>query len=526
MNRFITSLIAILSIANIQAQYSEEVPKLVINITVDQLRGDYLQYFSATFGERGFKRLINEGLVYYHVQYDFPQLSQSSAVATLSTGTNPCYHGIVADKRYNFEQKREQSIIYDAAYMGNYTSDNLSPMALLSTTVGDELKIASEGRSDVFAIAPDASEAVLAAGRYANAAFWIEDYNGKWATTTYYKNVPWYVDKYNTNEGIGNNSSDIAWVPTMMHQYKAFPYSKNATPFKYSFVKNDKERYLKIKTSPFVNSEVTNLAGRFMEYADFGKRTNPDMLSITYYAGNYREVMNDDFSYEIQDTYYNLDKEIEKLLNLVDKHVGMKNALIVLTSTGYFDSKSKPQEPFKPAGEFFPNRCTALLNVYLMAIYGQGNWVDGYYNNQIYLNKKLIEDNKVDFNEIIKKSAEFVSLFSGVQNVTTSGQMLFENKSEGSADFQKGIHKKISGNLYLELQPGWVSIDEKTPDNSKYVRNNAIISPLFFLGMNIHKGEVFREVKATAIAPTVTHVLRIRPPNACKELPLQEFLKK
>ncbi len=521
MNKLITSLIALLSIAGARAQHPVEVPKLVVMITIDQLRGDFLQYFAPTFGERGLKRLMNEGQVYRQVQYEFPNVCQSSAMATLYTGSYPYHHGIVANKKYDFESKREVSILYDASYIGNYTSENLSPLALLGSTIGDELKMASDGKSDVYAIAPEATEAILSAGRYANAAFWLEDYNGKWATTTYYKGVPWYVDRYNTTEAIANKG-DLVWTPSLS-RYTAFPYTKNSSPFKYDFIKGDKNKYLKLKQTPLINTEITSLAAKFFEYADFGKRINPDLLAITYYAGNYNENGNDEYGLEIQDTYYRLDKEIERLLDIIDQRVGIKNTLVVLTSTGYFESKVNLLSGFKPAGEFFPNRCTALLNMYLMAIHGQGNWVQGYYNNQIYLNKKLIEEKKIDWTTILQQAADFVLQFSGIQEVATSKEILFEEQAMGRNAFRKGMYKKVSGDIFIELQPGWVVVDEQNP-NTKIVRNNAVISPLIFFGCNIPKQTIYRPVKAVEIAPTVTHILRIRPPNASKEIPLQEFL--
>lgn len=522
MNRFLTSLIAFLSIAGVKAQVPMDIPKLVVFITIDQLRGDYLQYFAPTFNERGFKRFFNEGLYYTHIQYDFPNVGQAASIATLFTGTTPNYHGIVSDKKYDFNEHREVSIIRDPAFLGNYTSENISPLSLLSSTIGDELKNASGGQSDVYSIAPCATEAVLSGGRLANTAFWIEDYNGKWATSTYYSAVPWYVDRYNMKEGISNSSVDYTWAPSSK-QYNPFPYNKTLTPFKYTFSRNDKERFKKIKTSPLINTEVTALAGKFFEYADLGKRATPDMLNITYYAGNYVESSTDEYSLELQDIYCRLDKEIENLLALIDKNIGIHNSLIVLTSTGYFDSHRNSMWSV-PYGEFHPSRCTALLNMYLMALYGEGQWVKGYYNQQIYLNKKLAEDKKIEFAEILIKSAAFISEFSGVQDVTIASTILFDSREGGNTLFRKGIHKNISGDLFLELQPGWIEINEQQADLSKNIRNNAIIAPLFFLGHRVPHQKVSRLVKATSIAPTVTHVLRIRPPNASTDLPLQEFL--
>ena len=497
-------------------------PKLVVSITIDKLRGDYLHYCGYSFGERGFKRLLNEGLVYRQIQFEFPNINRASAIATLFTGTNPCYHGIVAEKKFDFESYREVSILYDKDFLGNYTTENLSPLSLMCSTVGDELKMASNGKSEIFAVAPNAVEALLSSGQAANAAFWFEDYKGQFATTTYYKDIPWYVDRYNFNEVIGKNPETYTWTPAR-NFYTAFPYNQPNSPFKHNVNKNEKDCFLKIKTSPAINTEITKLAAKFLEYADWGRRTTPNMLSLSYYAGNYLETMYNPCSQEIQDIYFRLDKEIEQLLDWVEKYVGIKNTLFVVTSTGYFDSNEIPSGLFMTVGEFYPNRCTALLNMYLMTLYGQEHWVDGYYNNQIYLNRKLIEQKKIVYSEIQRKSAEFIAQFTGVQNVTPFTEMMFTGGEEGISSFRKGMYKGISGDLFIELQPGRIIVDDKNPFQAKNLRNDAIIAPLIFFGHNIKPQKVSRTVKATEIAPTLTHILRIRPPNGCKELPLQEF---
>jgi hypothetical protein len=500
-----------------------ETPKLVVSIAVDQLREDYLHYFNSILGEKGFKRLMNEALVYHSVEFGFPNLSEASSIASIYTGTYPYYNGITGDCKFDFAKNREVSILADDNYLGNYTTDKLSPLSLLSSTIGDELKIASQGKSGVYAIAPNAEGAIISGGKYADGVFWLDNYNGKWATSTYYKEMPWYINRYNESEAIANYS-EKEWTQSHTH-YNGFPYSTRTNPFAYNFVRTDKDRYLKIKQTSLINMEVTNVAGKIIEYAGFFTRSNPCFLAITYYAGDYKSSTEpEEYSYEIQDIYYRLDKELEKLFDLIERKVGLKNALIVLTSTGYYDSINKLPEGFKPAGEFYPNRCTALLNMYLMAIYGQGNWVNTYYNQQIYLNKKLAEEKQVNWTELVRSAAEFVAQFSGVQEVTTAGQWMVDDAGRAAA-FRRGMHKKLSGDIFIELQPGWTVVNEANPLKKETIRNTAITSPLFIFGEQIKKEHVYRKIKATEIAPTISYILRIRSPNGCKELPLTEIFK-
>ena len=525
MRKIITSLIAILVVTNLEAQ--QRTPKLVVCITVDQLRDDYIEYFYNTFGERGFKRLMNEGLVYNNIKFEFSDIDQASAFATLFTGSNPCFHGVTGSKYYDFENDKEVSILYDKDYIGNYTRENYSPKKMFSSTIGDELKIASKGRSDVYAIAPDAESAILSAGHAANGAFWMDDMNGKWATTTYYKGLPWYVDRYNNGvESLSARLEQMVWTPTLpLDKYNAFPYVLDDIPFKYTFNEKTNDCFPKLKTTPFINKEINRLALQFLEYGAFGTRSCPDMLSVTYYAGNYKGIMNKDYTREIQDTYYQLDKDLEQFLDAIDKKVGLANTLVVFTGSGYYTSEEEYADGLLiNGGEFHPKRCVALLNMYLMAIYGQqSSWVKGFYNNQIYLNRKAIEDAKLDLRTIQDKAAEFLMEFSGIQHVTTDHALLAGEWNEGTVKFRQGTHHLKRGDLIIELQPGWIINNDNPKEKVKIIRNNAVITPLVFMGNGIKPEHIYREVKATEVAPTVTHVLRIRPPNASQSLPLWEL---
>ncbi|MDR0795426.1 MAG: alkaline phosphatase family protein [Tannerella sp.] len=528
MRKILSSLLAILAIANLQAQ--QQAPKLVVYITIDQLRGDYIDYFYHTFGERGFKRLINEGTVYHNVSFEYPNVSQANAYATLYTGSNPCDHGITSDLVYEFYRDREVSPLFDPEYLGNFTRDNYSPKKLLTSTIGDELKIASNGASEVYSIAPDAESAIISAGHAANAAYWIDNYNGKWATTTFYKGVSslWYIDRYNNgNESLPVRMNSMVWKPTLsIDQYTAFPYVKDKVNFNHTFRANTVDCYPRIKSSPFGNKEVNRLVFQFLEYAAFGTRPNPDMLAISYYAGNYFDNMSKEYTFEMQDLYIHLDKDIEELLDMLDKKVGLKNVLIVMSGTGYYKGEEIiPAELQVVGGEFNTNYTLAILNMFLKATYGDKNWIKGYYNNQIYFNRKIIEDSDLVLADFQQKSADLLYDKSGVARVTTDMALRSGIWNDVMADLHKGTHFAGRGDLILNILPGWRIVTEKPGEKVKNVRNNAVQTPVVFMGAGIKPQRIYREIKATEIAPTITHILRIRPPNASKNIPLYEVYR-
>lgn len=527
MIKILTTLVAAtITVTSVHAQTNtvRETPRLVVGITIDQLRGDYLESFQGMFSERGFKRLLSGGLVYQNVSFDFPNLDDASAIATIYTGAPPFYHGIVGTEKYIAKDKQIAPTFADNNYLGNYTQDKVSPLALHASTLTDELKIATGGSSDVFSFAPRSAQALASAGRLGDCAFWVDEYNGQWASSTYYNNFYWVVDQENrSNNGYQVKSWGYVWSPLQNNTNRAFPYSQGSAYFQHTFG-SDKETYKLYKKSPLINESIRSIAIKVMSKSEMGQRVNPDFLALTFYAGNYPGAP--EYSAELQDIYIRLDKEIETLLDEIDKAVGLKNTFIFLTSTGYY--KPNPTQKGDALdlkdGTFFANRCEALLNMYLMAIYGQEQWVDRYYNEQIFLNRQLIENKNLSLKEVQQKAAEFVSEFTGVQNVYTSYQIKLGEWNPVMEFYKNGFTKETAGDLFVEIQPGYKVANEKNHNfETKQIQNNAVICPVIFFGNGIQPEKIKRTIRATEIAPSVAYVMRIRPPNAAKDQPLPEL---
>ncbi len=522
MNKLITSLIVVLTAANINAQQLTELPKLVVGISVDQLRSDYLQFLFKAFGEKGFKRLIQNGVFYEDVEFAIEYTDRASTMATVYTGAYPYHNGIISSSIFNSSNLRIESIFNDIAFMGNYTSQTVSPKAIKSSTLADELKISSKGFSRVYSVAPEMEQAIIGAGHAANGAFWIENISGRWASSTFYNEIPFYIERYNRTDGIEKRIDNTVWQPLKpITEYSLLPYCSDDWNFKHSFSGLKKDKYKIYKTSGVINQEINKIAELLISKEGLGQRAFPDFISLSYNAGTYLEGNNDYYSLEIQDTYLRLDNDIADLLEIIDKNVGLNNTFIFLTSSGNLNNEDIPAERFNiPYGEFRPDRCTALLNTYLMALYGQENWVVGYNNQQIYLNNSLIEDRKIDVSDIQSKAAEFVIQFSGVQDVVTSLQLLHGNWNENTKKFRNSFSKNISGDLILSIQPGWQIVFDNGVSANKTIRRDAIKTPFILFHPSIKGEKIVSRIDATEIAPTVSKVLRIRSPNACNTAPL------
>ena len=279
-----TLLLSLLVVPLVQS--ADQAPRLVVGITVDQLRTDYLMALQHLFGEKGFKRLMKEGVVCENLVYDYPNVDKASATATLYTGTMPFFHGIPSERFFNTTFQREEFILNDPSKIGNYTQETFSPERLKTSTISDEVKIVSGGLGRVYAVAPDAQQAIISAGHAGNCAFWINDRNGKWATTTYYRDVPAYIEQFNYGRSLSARIDTLAWTPVYTPDlYTAIPYLTNDFSFKRTFSHDNRDRFAQFKTTALVNREITDVAVEFLDKGLLGRRGVLDMLNVRYVIG-------------------------------------------------------------------------------------------------------------------------------------------------------------------------------------------------------------------------------------------------
>ncbi|MDE7335771.1 MAG: alkaline phosphatase family protein, partial [Muribaculaceae bacterium] len=185
-------------------------PQLVLSIVVDGLRSDYLELLGSYFGPDGFNKLMANGVTLDQVEYG-SGVDASGALAILYTGAEPAVNGIADASTYSLDRKMLLPTLLDPSQLGNYTDETLSPAALRVSTLADEIRIDGGGAGYAHAIAPDASRAIIMAGHAGNSAFWINDANGQWATTTYYREVPTPVTARNFSQPLATRIDTICW---------------------------------------------------------------------------------------------------------------------------------------------------------------------------------------------------------------------------------------------------------------------------------------------------------------------------
>lgn len=453
MNRYLSTIILLSVLGNLQlsAQSLQPAPRLVVNIAVDQLRTDYIEHFSPLYGENGLRKLLLQGTVYEAASYPFAPVDRASAIASIATGTTPHYNNIVATQWVDRNTLRPVLSTDDEEY-------GTSPQKMATSTISDELKISTKGAAIVYSVAQEKDAAVLSAGHAADGAFWLNDKNGTWTTSPYYPKSAQNLVK-----------------------------SHNHTSTKHG--------------SQNANDAVADLSVACINEMGMGRDLTTDMLSVTLSAKGSDPNM---WQTEMEQIYVKLDNTIASLIKRIEDRVGKDKVMFVLTSTGYVDEQQIDYQRFRiPTGTIYINRTASLLNMYLGAIYGQAKYVETCYHNQIYLDRKLIEQRHISYTDLITRSRELLVQTAGVRNVTPSP-----------------YSPAVSGDLIIETAPGWQIINE---DFREYYFSRAafIPFPIIFYGSGVKAQRVTTPATVDRIAPTIAKAIRIRAPNACSSSPLQ-----
>ena len=515
--RFPLMLIAFLSLSITLQAKPEKSPKLVVGIVVDQLDEECLEKLLPIMGAEGLKRLWTDGYNRTNATFDYDDMDRSSAVASIYTGASPFQHGIVADRWMNPRTLLPSSPVDDSNYKGINTIDLSSPAKLLATNLADEIKLGYASRSKVCSIAIERDAAILAGGHDADVVLWMNEADARWSSSEYYGELPEWVSTHNDSASIRYTT----WRPALeTSSYIPVSDQERQRPFFYLFLKNDVWDW---RTTPFANDRVTEMALNAIDGMELGDDDNPDLLTLTYYAGNFRHTPNSIWSLEQQDIYIRLDQTIAELVKTISSKIGLDNVLFFLTSTGYLENTTPELGGTRiPTGQVSMERATALLNLYLGAKYGSGNWIKTFHHNHIYLNHDLIDENGLSLHEVLESCVDLLVQVTGIKSVLVLRDLMSTVPDIEAVRKRNGLNNTWSGDIIIDAIPGWGIADEKD-GTVLYRKPVAKPVPMILYGNGIRAEVNHEPISISVLAPTVSLITRIDPPNACSAVPLKNL---
>lgn len=540
--------LAFLSVATMNAQKNKKAndlarPKLVVGLVIDQMRWDYLYRYYEKFGNDGFKRLLNTGYSLNNVNIPYVPTVTALGHTSIYTGSVPAIHGIAGN---DWTDKNTGENVYcttdesvNPIGTTNAKVGSHSPKNLWSTTVTDELRLATNFQGKVIGVSLKDRASILPAGHTPNGAYWFDDSTGDFITSSYYMNdLPQWLKSFNAqdlptklvangwntllpiNQYTESSPDNSPWEGLLgSSKTPTFPYSNLAEDYR---TKKDNIRY-----TPFGNTLTLKLAEASVEGEKLGSDNITDILAINIASTDYAGHKFGPNSIEVEDVYIRLDKDLADFFKFLDAKVGKGEYTVFLSADhGGAHSVGFLQE-HKIATGFFGEDMAKNITTKLKEKFGVNKLINGVDNYQIYFDRKLIADNKLDLEDIKEFAVHELEKDPTVLFAVSTTEVQEATIPEPIKQrIINGINRERSGDIQL------ISHDSMLPPYAKKGTTHSVWNsydahiPLIFMGWGIQQGESNKPYFMTDIAPTVSALLHIQFPSGNVGNPITEVLGK
>jgi predicted AlkP superfamily pyrophosphatase or phosphodiesterase len=553
--RCLAALLLMLSgLCGAAAAQTQPAVKLVLQITVDGLRADLLNRYQAGFGKDGFCYLMEKGVVYTNAQYQYANTETIVGHATLATGTFPSQHGMIGnvwfdreagELAYNIEDpdapllpSREESAEgeqVDPAQKLARTKGR-SPSVLLAPTFGDALAAYNGGRSKIFGVSGKDRSAVAMAGKTGK-AFWYSTDTGDFITSKYYYDeYPDWVQNWN-GQRQAEKYAGTKWQLSsetstyLLADQDDRPYEMDLKGYGRTFPHRfgeagNKLLFTQLMASPIGDRLLLDFSKELIVNEQLGRDTVPDYLSVSFSGV---DVINHFFgpsSLENEEIVRQLDPTLAELIKFIDKNVGLKHTLIVLSADhGIADMPEYMTELGYAAGRLIPDEIVATANQVGKQL-GIDEVVRFFYRPYIYLNEEKIAAAKLDHALVEQTIADALTDFEGINLAVPTKSLATQKGNPLLEQVRRNQHVTRSGDIYVIQEPYWFLFDEgpiPSMHGSPWRYDTHV--PIIFAGPGIDAHTVSRLVHPVDVAPTIAAFLGMTPPGAAQGHPLKEVLQ-
>lgn len=537
------SFIFSLSAAFAQSYYPQ--PKLVITLVVDQMRQDYIYRYWDLYGEGGFKKLVKDGYNFTNTHFTYYPTYTAPGHANIGTGATPSVHGIVANNWFENATNSRMYCTGDASVRGVGTDSKagmMSPKNLKTTTFSDELRLATNFRARAFGISMKDRGAILPAGHFANAAYWLQAKEGNFITSTYYMDdLPAWVKKFNAENRVEEYLTRT-WEPSVPFEtllkysepddsrYENIAHGKESPTFPYNLpelLKHEKNGLEIILETPYGNSLAFDFAKALIDNEKVGQTASgvPDFLSLSLSSPDYVGHGFALRAIETADTYIRLDKELADFLKYLEETVGKNEFTLVLTADhGGADNPNYLNDRGYPV-EFFQGRTIIdSLRNHLVNLYGKDP-IKHYANLHIYISEDSLADLQIKQSEVKSEIMSFLRFMPGIHKTIDADWLVSGNVTDELMQmFMRGYDPHRCGDIIIFLKPGWVNMswsDRGTSHGAVYTYDTHV--PMLFYGKNIPAGFSYDKKSPSHIAATLSALMGIMPPSGCIVEPLVHY---
>ena len=505
-------------------------PRLVIGIVVDQMRWDYLyRYYDRYSANGGFKRLLNEGFSCENTFIPYIPTVTACGHTSIYTGSVPAINGITGNEWWDYDLGKDVYCTEDdnTTTIGGATrAGQMSPHNLLVTTIGDELRLATNFRSKVIGIALKDRAAILPAGHSANAAYWYEEATGNWISSSYYMSeLPGWVKELNAKK-LPDQYFSLGWNTIYplntyvqstpdVEPYEYRPFGRAAKGFPYDLSQFAGKNYSILHVTPYGNTFTLEMARAAINGESLGAGTETDMMAISLSTPDYIGHTFGPNSVEAEDDFLRLDKDLGDFLDFLDKKLGKGGYLVFLTAdhgaahVPFFMAQHKI-----PSGNAVDTTYSGDLNKLLKARFGSDKLLIDVSNYQVKLNRSLIKQLHISKDTVDKIILDYLSAQPGIYRAFVIDKI---NETTLNATIKtaviNGYYPQRSGDIQLIFKPQWIeNFENGGTTHGEWNPYDSHI-PLLWYGWNIKPGHTSRETYMTDIASTIASLLHIQMPS-------------
>ncbi len=516
-------------------------PKLVVGVVIDQMRWDYLYRYFDKYAAGGFRRMLGEGFSCENAMINYIPSYTAVGHSTIFTGTVPSIHGIAGNTWFDPRTGKSVYCTDDSTVQSvgaSTPAGKMSPRRLLTTTITDELRMATNFRSKVVGISLKDRAAILPAGHEPTAAFWMDDASGSFITSSYYmKELPAWVNDFNHSKPIEKLLAN-GWNTLLpIDQYDQSTADNepwegvmpgSAQPvFPYDVQKAYQMSRYMLRMTPFGNTLTLQFAQEAVKGYQLGQGASTDFLTINCASTDYQGHLTGPNAVEVEDVYLRLDRDLATFFTFLDGKVGKGNYLVFLTADhGAAHAEGFMLNHHMPTG-VISHLIPAELEKFLDARFGQTRLITSIDNSQVTFNLKRIDSLKLDIQEINDAAIDYLKKMDGIQYVVDQDRIAEASVPEPLKEMMiNGYNHQRSGSILIIPMPGWLPDESvKGTTHGSWNPYDTHI-PLVFMGWKIRHGSTNRVVNMTDIAPTLAAMLHIQMPDGCIGNPIEEVLGK